>query len=99
MGIKNPRRQELRRLEAKTLDARFLSEIQEGLNCSPFEAEAVLDVVREVYFPYLDVDQSAPHPSPPGRITLVAVAADEPAGKPIARCEKISISLTLHRGV
>src|SRR4051812_16084654 len=99
MGIKNPRRQELRRLESKTLDARFLSEIQEGLNCSPFEAEAVLDVVREVYFPFLDLDQSAsPPPPPPGRITLVAVAADEPAGKPIAQCEKLSISLTLHRG-
>ena len=35
MGVRNVRRQELRRLEAKTLDARFLTEIQQGLNCSP----------------------------------------------------------------
>src|SRR5437588_4982236 len=45
MGVRNVRRLELRRLEAKTLDARFLTEIQQGLNCSPFEGEAVLKVV------------------------------------------------------
>ena len=44
MGVRNARRQELRRLEAKSLDARFLPEIQQGLSCSPFEAEAVLQV-------------------------------------------------------
>ncbi len=54
MGVRNARGQELRRLEAKSLDARFLTEIQQGLNCSPFEAEAVLQVVKEVYFPFLD---------------------------------------------
>ena len=96
MGVRNPRQQELRRLESKTLDARFLTEIQQGLNCSPFEAEAVLSVVKEVYFPYLD--QQQPLAVMPGKITVVAVAADEPAGKPIAKCEKLTVALTLHRG-
>src|SRR5436190_909830 len=58
MGVRNVRRQELRRLEAKTLDARFVTEIQQGMNCSPFEAEAVLKVVKEVYFPFLDQVES-----------------------------------------
>ena len=40
-------------MENKTLDARFKTMIQEGLNCSPFEAEAVLGVVHEVYLPFL----------------------------------------------
>ena len=53
MGIRNPKREELRRLENKTLDARFKTMILEGLNCSPFEAEAVLGVVHEVYLPFL----------------------------------------------
>lgn len=97
MGVRNVRRQELRRLEAKTLDARFLTEIQEGLNCSPFEAEAVLQVVKEVYFPFLDQVESPP--AVPGKITVIGVCADEPAGKPIAKCEKRVVSLTLHRGV
>src|SRR5256884_819147 len=76
MGVRNVRRLELRRLEAKTLDARFLTEIQQGLNCSPFEGEAVLKVVKEVYFPFLDQVESPP--AVPGKITVVAVCADEP---------------------
>ena len=54
MGVRNRKRQLLRRLDSKTLDARFLKEIEQGLNCSPFEAHAVLEVVKEVYFPFMD---------------------------------------------
>ena len=53
MGVRNQHREAIERLESKTLDARFTTEIQQGLNCSPFEAEAVLDVVKEVYFSFL----------------------------------------------
>lgn len=95
MGVRNRKRQVLRRLDSKTLDARFLKEIEHGLNCSPFEARAVLEVVREVYFPFLD-EQCVK--APPGKITLVAISCDEPAGKPVAACEKQSVCLTLHRG-
>src|SRR2546428_12671888 len=95
MGVRNVRRQELRRLEAKTLDARFLTEIQQGLNCSPFEAEAVLKVVKEVYFPFLDQVESPP--AVPGKITVVGVFADEPAGKTINKSAKPVVWLTLHR--
>jgi DNA-binding CsgD family transcriptional regulator len=96
MGVRNPRYEELLRLESKTLDAQFLTTVEQGLNCSPFESRAVLEVVKEVYFPFLAQAQtSVPLP---GRITLVAVCADEPAGKPIAKCLKRTICLTLHRG-
>lgn len=96
MGIRNAQREELLRLEAKTLDARFLTEIRNGLNCSPFEAEAVLEVVREVYFAFLDEVSGQ---APPGRLTLVVVEAEEPAGKPVATCRKVHVCLTVHRGV
>jgi len=82
-------------LDSKTLDAKFLNEIRNGLNCSPFEAEAVLEVVKEVYFPFLD-EQSVK--APPGKVTLIAVSADEPAGKPVVDCDKQSVCLTIHRG-
>lgn len=95
MAIGNPAREELRRLESKTLEAQFKTTIETGLNCSPFEAEAVLGVVREVYYPFLDGSASS---GPPGKVTLVAVDADEPAGKPVANCEKRTVSLTVHRG-
>ncbi len=95
MGVRDRKREILRRLDSKTLDAKFLTEIEHGLNCSPFEAEAVLEVVKEVYFPFLDEHCVK---APPGKITLVAVSADEPAGKPVAECEKQSVCLTIHRG-
>ena len=95
MGVRNKKREELRRLDSKTLDAKFLNEIRNGLNCSPFEAEAVLEVVKEVYFPFLD-EQSVK--APPGKVTLIAVSADEPAGKAVVDCEKQSVCLTIHRG-
>jgi hypothetical protein len=95
MGLRNPQREELARLSCKTLDAQFTSTLRDGLNCSPFEAHAVLDVVREVYAP---VFADTPAAALPGRITLIAVDADEPAGKPICDCQKRTVVLTLHRG-
>ena len=95
MGVRNKKKETLRRLNSKTLDARFLNEIRNGLNCSPFESEAVLEVAKEVYFPFLD-EQSVK--APPGKVTLIAVSADEPAGKPVVDCEKQSVCLTIHRG-
>lgn len=95
MGCRNPKKEILDRLNSKTLDAQFLQEIQEGLNCSPFEAEAVLAVVREVYLPFFD---GASGQAPPGKVTLLAVSADEPAGKAVPDCQKQSVCLTAHRG-
>lgn len=97
MGVRNPARDELLRMEAKTLDAQFLTAIQQGLNCSPFESHAVLEVVKEVYFPFLARAQTSS--LSPGKISLVGVCADEPAGKPIVRCAKRTIFLTVHRGI
>jgi hypothetical protein len=85
MGVPNPGREELLRLEAKTLDAQFLTAIQKGLNCSPFESHAVLEVVKEVYFPVLG--ETAP--PDPGKLCVVGVCADEPAGKQPAREQRL----------
>jgi len=95
MGLRNRKKEVLDRLSSKTLEAQFLHEIQHGLNCSPFEAQAVLDVAKEVYLPFLDPDVVK---APPGKITLVALNADEPSGKPIDDCKKQTVCLTLHRG-
>lgn len=95
MGIRQRVREVIERLDSKTLDARFTTEIEQGLSCSPFEAQAVLGVVKEVYLPFL---ASEANPAAPGTITFMAVAADEPAGKPVAQCKKQTVSLLLHRG-
>ena len=95
MGRRDRDRETTNRLTSKTLDGQFLQEVQHGLGCSPFEAEAVLGVVKEVYLTFYDATSNK---APPGRITLMVVDADEPAGKSIAECEKQSVCLTLHRG-
>lgn len=95
MGMRNQPRETLARLSCKSLDASFLAEIREGLDCSPFEARAVLDVVKEVYAPYLD---AASPGAAPGRTSLMVASADEPAGKPLAQCQMQLVSLTVHRG-
>jgi hypothetical protein len=52
-------------------------------------------VVKEVYFPFLDEESVK---APPGKVTLIAVSADEPAGKPVVDCQKQTVCLTIHRG-
>jgi hypothetical protein len=95
MGSKRPRRNEIDRLSVKTLDDQFLTEVQQGLNCSPFESEAVLKLVREVVAPLMGTQGS---PGPPGTMSVIVVDADEPAGKPLAKCHKRTVSLLVHRG-
>jgi len=95
MGVRNRDREVIERLDSKTLDATFVSEIQHGLDCAPLVSKAILGIVKEVYFPFIAVESGEPAP---GKITLIAVAADEPAGKPIADCKKLPVCLTLHRG-
>ena len=50
---RQPAREQLNRLTAKTLDQAFIMRAKEGLGCSRFEAEAITDLVKEVYFPWL----------------------------------------------
>jgi len=55
----------------------------------------VLQVVQEVYLPFYEPEATK---APPGKMTLMAVDADEPAGKPVAACEKRPVCLSVHRG-
>ena len=96
MGVRNAEQETLRRLDSKTLDAQLRQVLVSGLNCSPFEADAVIAAAQEVYFPFFE---AAGEPrARPGYVSLVAVAADEPAGKAVIDCAKQSVSLQLHRG-
>ncbi len=79
MGIRNRDREVVERLSGKTLDAKFVTEIGTGLNCSHFEAEAVLDVVKEVYFPFFD---AAGNRAPPGKINAARAGPGRPTESP-----------------
>ena len=78
MGVRHAEQETIERLEAKTLDAQLRQILVAGLACSPFEAEAVLEAVQEVYAPFFHGPDAAA--AQPGQVTLVALAAEEPAG-------------------
>jgi DNA-binding NarL/FixJ family response regulator len=93
MGIRQRKRETAQRLAEKTLEARFLSEVSIGLGCSRFEATGVLKVVQEVFAPLWSEASALP-----GRVVLMTVDADEPAGKPVQDCQMRMVILHLHRG-
>ena len=83
------------RLKAKTLDAHFSNEMMTGLNCSAFEAEAILEKVHEVYARLWE-DSPALRP---GQIQMVVVDASVAPNVPLARAKQRVVTLTLHAGV
>jgi hypothetical protein len=51
--IRQAAREQLDRLTVKTLDQVFIARAKEGLGCSLFEAQALTDLIKEVYFPWM----------------------------------------------
>ena len=92
--IRQPEREQLNRLTVKTLDQVFIMRGKEGLGCSQFEAEALTNLVKEVYFPWL----SQPEAIQAGQLAMTAVSADEPGHKPLSKCKMVPVILTLYAG-
>ena len=80
------------RLDAKSLDSLFRRRIEAGANCAPFVSGAILQTVKDV-FPVSPDD--AENGVGLGRLKLLVVAANEPAGKPMEQCQKVTVTLTL----
>lgn len=85
-------RQRQERLDAKTLDNLFRRRIEEGANCSPFVSAAILQIVKDV-FP-LNPDDLGKQLDL-GQVKLLVAAAEEPAGKSLEQCQKVTVLLTL----
>lgn len=93
--INNTNRQRWQRAEARSLDAQFTNDIMEGMNCSPFEAQAIRDKVHEVYTPLFDNSDSIK----PGQIRLSVIAASVPPNTALARAKQCLVTLTLDAGI
>lgn len=85
-------KQRQQRLDAKSLDNLFRRQIEQGANCSPFVSAAILQTVKDV-FPVSP--EEANNPLGLGKIKLLVVAAQEPAGKAMDQCQKVTVLLTL----
>ena len=92
--IRQPEREQLKRLTAKTLDQVFVMRAREGLSCSRFEAEALTELVKEVYFPWL----AQPQAVQAGQLAMTVVSTDEPGHKPLSKCKMVPVVLTLYAG-
>ena len=92
--INNTNFEHWNRLQAKSLDNQFTNEMITGLNCSPFEAEAILEKVHEVYAPLLETTQVLK----PGQIQMMVVDASVAPNVPLKQAKQRLVTLTLHAG-
>ncbi|NIT40864.1 MAG: DUF1670 domain-containing protein [Gammaproteobacteria bacterium] len=79
------------RLATKSLDHQFINEIVHGLNCSPFEAEAVLETVYRVFGDYFDTSENIK----PGQIKLPVVSIEAHGGQRLSEAKQVTVTLTL----
>lgn len=92
--INNTSRQRWQRADARQLDAQFMQTIQQGMNCSPFEAEAIRDAVHEVYAPVFETTDALQ----PGQVRLSVTAAGVAPNITLAKAEQRVVTLTLDAG-
>jgi len=82
------------RLAQKQLGQQFMNEIIHGMQCSPFEANAILDTVYKVYAPYFETSEAIK----PGQILFQVVSLENGASIHLENCKQITVTLTLDTG-
>lgn len=92
--INNSSLQKWDRLAQKQLDQQFVNEVIHGLQCSPFEAKAVLEAVYKVYGPYFETSGHLK----PGQILFQVISIDEAPSARLANSKQVTVTLTLDAG-
>ena len=92
--INNSSLRKWHRLAQKQLNQQFIHEIIHGLNCSPFEASAILDTVYRVYASYFETSGTLK----PGQILFQVISAETPPNTPLSQGKQLSVVLTFDAG-
>jgi hypothetical protein len=92
--INNSSLQKWDRLKQKQLDTQFVNILIQGMNCSQFEAKAILNAVYETYQPFFDNSGAMK----PGQIQFEVVAIENGSQKKLSECKMVSVVLTLDQG-
>jgi len=92
--INNTSLQKWNRLAQKQLDRQFINEIIKGLQCSPFEAQAILESVYTVYAPYFETSGALK----PGQLLFQVASIEAAPNTPLSECEQTTVVLTLDAG-
>jgi len=82
------------RLAHKQLDQQFTHEVIHGLQCSPFEASAILDTVYHVYDSYFETSGTLK----PGQILFQVVSIETSSNSPLSQSKQVTVTLTFDAG-
>lgn len=82
------------RLSQKRLDQQFTHEIIHGLQCSPFEASAILDTVYNVYASYFETSGTLK----PGQMLFQVIAVETSASTRLSEAKQVTVTLTVDAG-
>ena len=93
--INNSSLKKWRRLSQKQLDQQFIHEMVHGLQCSPFEASAMLDAVYRVYAPYFETSGTLK----PGQILLQVISIDATPNTRLSDSKQVTATLTFDAGL
>jgi hypothetical protein len=78
------------RLQSKSVKQSIISSIARDFNLTPILAEAYFSQISDYFAQHAELDLRS------GQLQYLAVEENEPPGKPIALCKKVSVKLTLH---
>jgi hypothetical protein len=92
--INNSSLQKWDRLKQKQLDTQFINSLIQGMNCSMFEAKAIMNCVYDTYQPFFD-NASA---MKPGQVLFEVVSVENGPQTKLADCKMVSVVLTLDAG-
>ena len=84
-----PKEADPKRLTDKSTLHTIQVELQRGYSLSPVEAQVLAQRVEQM------VEEQARSGRQGGQVSYQAVALEEPAGKPLSQCRKVSVDLTL----
>ena len=89
--IRDQKHEKIIRLQSKTVDAEFSRSVQQGLNCSPFEAEVIVKLARSTY-------QDEHHQSAalsPGQMVITVISELEGASRKISEASMVRVVVTI----
>lgn len=90
--LNNSSHQKWFRLEKKSLGHQFMNDIITGMNCSPFEAKAILDTVHKVYGDFFESTETLS----PGKARFIVVSAEDSPAMSLEEAHKVSVVLTIN---
>jgi len=82
------------RLALKQIDQQFICEIVSGLQCSPFEASAILETVYKIFAPFFETNGTLK----PGQLLFPVISEEVPSNVPLSEAKQLTVVLTLDAG-